>query len=153
MALMDAPDEVTGPVNLGNPSEITIPELAEKIVHLLHRPLGLTHTGQMHLALLVGLLELGHKLLEALLLGLESGALFRHIENPLLDLLKEVVKLLEPRLYAIDIFFAPLKLVDFQVRLLDEILERLEALFHPIDFAVPFELLLDFVVQVDDARR
>ncbi len=32
MALMDAPDELTGPINLGNPSEVTILELAEKIV-------------------------------------------------------------------------------------------------------------------------
>jgi UDP-glucuronate decarboxylase len=29
--LMDAPDDVTGPINLGNPSEFTILELAEKI--------------------------------------------------------------------------------------------------------------------------
>ncbi len=32
MALMNAPDELTGPINLGNPSEVTILELAEKIV-------------------------------------------------------------------------------------------------------------------------
>ena len=31
-ALMDAPDEVTGPVNLGNPVEFTILELAEKVI-------------------------------------------------------------------------------------------------------------------------
>ena len=29
---MDAPDEVTGPVNLGNPTQSTIQELAEKII-------------------------------------------------------------------------------------------------------------------------
>ncbi|WP_193139190.1 MULTISPECIES: UDP-glucuronic acid decarboxylase family protein [unclassified Meridianimarinicoccus] len=32
MALMASPDEFTGPVNLGNPSEMTIRELAEKVV-------------------------------------------------------------------------------------------------------------------------
>ncbi len=34
MALMDAPDDVTGPINLGNPAEATILELAEKIVSM-----------------------------------------------------------------------------------------------------------------------
>jgi UDP-glucuronate decarboxylase len=32
--LMEAPDDVTGPVNLGNPVESTIRELAEKIIAL-----------------------------------------------------------------------------------------------------------------------
>ncbi len=32
--LMDAPDEVTGPINLGNPHEITVRELAEKVIEL-----------------------------------------------------------------------------------------------------------------------
>jgi UDP-glucuronate decarboxylase len=32
--LMDTPDEITGPVNLGNPEEITILLLAEKIINL-----------------------------------------------------------------------------------------------------------------------
>ncbi len=32
--MMDAPDEVTGPVNLGNPDEFTIRELAELVVEL-----------------------------------------------------------------------------------------------------------------------
>ena len=32
--LMDTPDELTGPVNLGNPFEFTIRELAEKIIEL-----------------------------------------------------------------------------------------------------------------------
>ncbi len=32
--LMNAPDEVTGPVNLGNPNEFTIRELAEKVIAL-----------------------------------------------------------------------------------------------------------------------
>jgi UDP-glucuronate decarboxylase len=34
LRLMDTPDEVTGPVNLGNPGEFTIRELAEKIIAL-----------------------------------------------------------------------------------------------------------------------
>lgn len=34
MALMDSPDEVVGPVNLGNPGEFTMLELAEKILAL-----------------------------------------------------------------------------------------------------------------------
>lgn len=44
--LMDTPDEVTGPVNLGNPNEFTIRQLAELVVELtgskselVHRPL------------------------------------------------------------------------------------------------------------------
>ena len=44
--LMDAPDDVTGPINLGNPGEFTIAELAEKVIELtgstskiVHRPL------------------------------------------------------------------------------------------------------------------
>ena len=32
--LMDAPDEVTGPMNLGNPTEFTIGELAERILRM-----------------------------------------------------------------------------------------------------------------------
>jgi UDP-glucuronate decarboxylase len=32
--LMDTPDDVTGPVNLGNPGEFTIRELAEKVIDL-----------------------------------------------------------------------------------------------------------------------
>ena len=32
--LMDTPDEVTGPVNLGNPDEITIRELADRVLRL-----------------------------------------------------------------------------------------------------------------------
>ena len=32
MLLMDSDDEVTGPINLGNPSEFTILELAEKVI-------------------------------------------------------------------------------------------------------------------------
>ncbi len=34
IGLMEAPDEVTGPVNLGNPTELTIRELAEKVIDM-----------------------------------------------------------------------------------------------------------------------
>ncbi len=34
LRLMDSPDEFTGPVNLGNPNEFTVRELAEKIIDL-----------------------------------------------------------------------------------------------------------------------
>lgn len=34
MRLMDTPDEVTGPINIGNPAEFTIKELAETIIEL-----------------------------------------------------------------------------------------------------------------------
>ena len=34
LRLMDSPDDITGPINLGNPSEFTIRELAEKIIDL-----------------------------------------------------------------------------------------------------------------------
>lgn len=44
--LMDSPDEMTGPVNLGNPHEFTIRQLAEKVIdltgstsQLIHEPL------------------------------------------------------------------------------------------------------------------
>ena len=44
--LMDSPDDMTGPVNLGNPDEFTIRELAEKVISLtgsrsklVHQPL------------------------------------------------------------------------------------------------------------------
>ncbi len=46
LRLMASPDEVTGPINLGNPGEFTIRELAEKVLELtgsrseiVHRPL------------------------------------------------------------------------------------------------------------------
>jgi UDP-glucuronate decarboxylase len=32
--LMESPDGVTGPINLGNPGEFTMLELAQKIIHL-----------------------------------------------------------------------------------------------------------------------
>jgi UDP-glucuronate decarboxylase len=34
LRLMDTPDEVTGPVNLGNPTEFTVKELAQKVIEL-----------------------------------------------------------------------------------------------------------------------
>ncbi|MGH6618140.1 MAG: UDP-glucuronic acid decarboxylase family protein [Alphaproteobacteria bacterium] len=34
IALMDSPDSVTGPINLGNPGEFTILELAEKVIDM-----------------------------------------------------------------------------------------------------------------------
>ncbi len=34
MRLMDAPDDVTGPINLGNPGEFTIRELAETVIRM-----------------------------------------------------------------------------------------------------------------------
>lgn len=34
MALMNTPDEVTGPINLGNPGEFTMLQLAERVIHL-----------------------------------------------------------------------------------------------------------------------
>ncbi|MDB5540187.1 MAG: NAD-dependent epimerase/dehydratase [Devosia sp.] len=46
LKLMDSPDDVTGPINLGNPTEVTVLSLATKIVemtgsrsHLVSRPL------------------------------------------------------------------------------------------------------------------
>jgi UDP-glucuronate decarboxylase len=46
LRMMDTPDDVTGPINLGNPGEFTIRELAEKVIaitgsrsKLVHRPL------------------------------------------------------------------------------------------------------------------
>ena len=33
--LMDAPDDVTGPVNLGNPGEFTIKQLAEMVIEMI----------------------------------------------------------------------------------------------------------------------
>jgi len=36
--LMDSPDEVTGPINIGNPNEFTMRELAEMVVHKVGGP-------------------------------------------------------------------------------------------------------------------
>ncbi|HEV7206712.1 MAG TPA: UDP-glucuronic acid decarboxylase family protein [Jatrophihabitans sp.] len=41
--LMDSPDDVTGPINLGNPGEFTMEELARKVVALTNGSGGLTH--------------------------------------------------------------------------------------------------------------
>ena len=38
LRLMDAPDDVVGPINLGNPAEFTIRELAEQVVRLTGAP-------------------------------------------------------------------------------------------------------------------
>lgn len=34
ISMMNTPDEITGPINIGNPNEFTIRELAEKVIHL-----------------------------------------------------------------------------------------------------------------------
>ena len=34
ICLMDAPDDVTGPINLGNPREFTIKQLAELVIKI-----------------------------------------------------------------------------------------------------------------------
>jgi UDP-glucuronate decarboxylase len=34
MSLMDSPDDVTGPINIGNPGEFTIRQLAEEVIAL-----------------------------------------------------------------------------------------------------------------------
>jgi UDP-glucuronate decarboxylase len=34
--LMDSPDEVTGPINIGNPGEFTMIQLAELVLKLAH---------------------------------------------------------------------------------------------------------------------
>ena len=36
--LMNAPDEVTGPINIGNPGEYTIKQLAEMIIEITGSP-------------------------------------------------------------------------------------------------------------------
>ena len=43
MRMMNTNDECTGPVNLGNPEECTIMELAEKIIHLTGTTSAITH--------------------------------------------------------------------------------------------------------------
>jgi UDP-glucuronate decarboxylase len=43
MALMDSPDGVTGPINLGNPGEFTIRELAEQVIALTGSKSKLAH--------------------------------------------------------------------------------------------------------------
>ncbi|MBE0362662.1 UDP-glucose 4-epimerase [Pseudoalteromonas ulvae UL12] len=40
---MDTDDSVTGPINLGNPTEFTIKELAEKVIHLTRSSSALTY--------------------------------------------------------------------------------------------------------------
>ncbi len=43
LRLMDSPHDVTGPVNLGNPHEFTMTELAEKVLKLTGSPARVTH--------------------------------------------------------------------------------------------------------------
>jgi len=43
IALMDSPEGVTGPINLGNPGEFTIKELAEQIIDLTGSPSNMVH--------------------------------------------------------------------------------------------------------------
>jgi len=43
LRLCDSPDEVTGPLNLGNPVEITILELAETVNQLTGNPAGIEY--------------------------------------------------------------------------------------------------------------
>jgi UDP-glucuronate decarboxylase len=44
LSLMDTPDEVTGPVNLGNPGEFTIRQLAETVIRLTGSSSRIVHT-------------------------------------------------------------------------------------------------------------
>jgi len=41
--LMDSPDDVTGPINLGNPGEFTILELAQKVIKMTRSPSRIIH--------------------------------------------------------------------------------------------------------------
>ena len=41
IAMMQSPDEVTGPINLGNPGEFTIAELAERVLQEIPSPAGI----------------------------------------------------------------------------------------------------------------
>jgi len=43
MRMMATPDEITGPVNLGNPAEFTIAELAEKVIARIGREVRIEH--------------------------------------------------------------------------------------------------------------
>jgi UDP-glucuronate decarboxylase len=41
--LMDSPDDVTGPINLGNPGEFTVLELAQKVIKMTRSPSRIIH--------------------------------------------------------------------------------------------------------------
>jgi UDP-glucuronate decarboxylase len=41
--LMDSPDDVTGPINLGNPGEFTVRELAQKVIKMTRSPSRIIH--------------------------------------------------------------------------------------------------------------
>jgi UDP-glucuronate decarboxylase len=43
MSLMNSPEGVTGPINLGNPGEFTIKDLAEQVIELTGSKSKLTH--------------------------------------------------------------------------------------------------------------
>jgi UDP-glucuronate decarboxylase len=43
LALMDAPDDVTGPINLGQPEEVTIRQLAERIIAIVGSSSSITY--------------------------------------------------------------------------------------------------------------
>jgi len=43
IAMMDSPDEITGPINLGNPGEFTIAELADKVISMTGTTAGVEH--------------------------------------------------------------------------------------------------------------
>jgi UDP-glucuronate decarboxylase len=43
MRLMETPEEITGPVNLGNPGEFTILQLAEEVLALTGSPAKIVH--------------------------------------------------------------------------------------------------------------
>jgi len=43
MKLMDSPDDLTGPVNLGNPAELTILELAQEIIEIIRSKSKIVH--------------------------------------------------------------------------------------------------------------
>jgi len=43
ISMMDSPDEITGPINLGNPGEFTIAELADKVISMTGTTAGVEH--------------------------------------------------------------------------------------------------------------
>ena len=43
IAMMASPDDITGPINLGNPGEFTIAELADKVIHMTGTTAGIEH--------------------------------------------------------------------------------------------------------------
>lgn len=41
--LMNSPADVTGPINIGNPGEFTVKELADQVMELIHNPAGIEY--------------------------------------------------------------------------------------------------------------